>query len=148
RIGPHRRAQRKSAAGLLVVLRTLQHEIAARLVEPVDHLEVFVEVDALDGRYERLKYFQPADRAVLPPLPRRFEPRSPGRADAADKDQPRIIRLGQIDGDFAFADFTLSNHFSIQGYVERLDHTGPAGAIVGDELVDLGLALRAQRRKT
>src|SRR3954466_13672859 len=36
---------------------------------------------------------------------------------------------------------------SIQGYVERLDDGGPAGAIVGDELIDLGLALWPQRRK-
>src|SRR5215470_1844887 len=48
RIRPHRRAQRERATGRFVVLRALQHEIAARPVQPVDHLEVGIEIDALD----------------------------------------------------------------------------------------------------
>src|SRR6185295_6282775 len=98
---------RKGAARLLIVLRTLQHEVAARLVQPVDHLEILVEIDALDGGHERLEDFQPADRAVLPPLPRRLQPRRPGRADAADEHQLRIPLTWKIDRDFAIAQFTF-----------------------------------------
>ena len=64
RIGPHRRAQRERAAGFLVVLRALQHQVAARLVQPVDHFETFVEIDALDRGHPRLENLQPAHRAV------------------------------------------------------------------------------------
>src|SRR5262245_11383140 len=111
RIGPHRRAQREGATGLLVVLRALQHQVAARLMQPVDHFEIFVEIDALDGRHKRLKNFQPANRAVKAPLPRRLQPRGPGRADAADEHEPGVAGGRQIDGDLALADFTLSYHF-------------------------------------
>ena len=40
RIGAHGRAQRERAAGVFVVLRALQHQIAARLMQPVDHFEI------------------------------------------------------------------------------------------------------------
>ena len=93
RIGPHRRAQREGAAGFLVVLRALQHEVAARLVQPVDHFEILVEIDALDRGHPGLEDLQPADRAIVPALPRRLQPRGPGRADAADEDEPGIARL-------------------------------------------------------
>ena len=112
RVRPHRRAQRERAAGRFVVLRALQHEIAARLMQPVDHFEIGVEIDALQRRHPWLENLEPADRAVVTSLPRRLQARGPGRADAADEDEPGIVRRRHLDGEFAFADFTLSNHAS------------------------------------
>ena len=43
-------------------------------------------------------------------LPRRHEARGPWRADAADEDKAGVARRRHRDGEFAFADFTLSNH--------------------------------------
>ena len=37
RIGPHRRTQRKGAAALGIMMRRLQHEVAARLIHPIEH---------------------------------------------------------------------------------------------------------------
>ena len=110
RVRPHRRAQRKCTARRFVVLRALQHQIAARLMQPVDHLEIGVEIDPLQRRHPGLENLQPADRAVVTPLPRRRQARGPGGADTADEDKPGIARRGHIDGEFAFADFILSNH--------------------------------------
>src|SRR5258705_527297 len=74
------------------------------------NLEIAVEIDPLQRRYPGFENLQPANRAIVTPLPRRLETRSPGRADTADEDQPGIGRLGHLDREFAFADFTLSNH--------------------------------------
>src|SRR5258708_3419207 len=65
RVRPHRRAQRECASGGFVVFRTLQHEIAARQIQPVDHFAVGVEIDALQRRPPRLENLQPADGAVV-----------------------------------------------------------------------------------
>ena len=56
----------------------------------------------------------PADRAVLAALPRRLQPRFPGRADAADEDEAGVAGRRHIDGEFAVADFTFPNHLLIQ----------------------------------
>ncbi|MGY3366863.1 hypothetical protein ACVWZL_003988 [Bradyrhizobium sp. GM2.4] len=112
RIRAHRRAQRKRAAGLLVVLRALQDDVAARLVEPVKHFEIAVEIDALDRRHERLEDLEPTYRAVCPALPRGLHPRAPGRADAADEDESGILRRRQLDGDFTLAELVFANHMS------------------------------------
>src|ERR1700761_1497447 len=70
RIGPDRRSQRKRAARLAVLLRALQHQIARRVVQPVDHLEMLVEVDALERRHPGLENLYPADRSIVVALPR------------------------------------------------------------------------------
>src|SRR5581483_5297346 len=110
RIGAHRRAQREGAAGRLVVLRTLQHEVAARLVEPVDDFQVRIKVHALDGGHPGLEDLEPADRSVMASLPRGLEPRSPWRADAANEDEPGVLCLGHLDRKLALANFVLSYH--------------------------------------
>src|ERR1700676_1977705 len=110
RVRPHRRAQREGAARRFVVLRALQHEIAARLMEPVDHFEIAIEIDSLQRRHPGLENFEPAHRTVMTALPRRLQTRGPRRADAADEHQPSVARRRHLDGDFPFADFTFSNH--------------------------------------
>ena len=92
----------------------LQHDVAARLVQPIEHFEVRVEVDAFQRHNPWLEDFKPADRAIMPSLPRRCQPRRPRCADAADKDQAGVLRRRHIDDEFAFADFTFSNHAQIQ----------------------------------
>jgi hypothetical protein len=61
-----------------------------------------------------LENLEPADRTVVTPLPRRHLARGPGRANAADEDKTGITRRRHLDGQLPFADFTLSNHVSIQ----------------------------------
>src|SRR5882762_3218229 len=79
-------------------------------MQPIDHFEIAVEIDPLQCRHPGLENLEPADRAVVTPLTRRLETRGPGRADTADEDQPGISRLRHLDREFAFANFTLSNH--------------------------------------
>ena len=64
----------------------------ARQMQPVDHFEIAVEIDALQRRHPRLENLQPADRTVMTSLPRRILARGPGRADAADEDEAGIAR--------------------------------------------------------
>jgi hypothetical protein len=82
-------------------------------MQPVEHFEIGVEIDALERRQPWLKNLEPADRAIVTSLPRRLQPRGPGGADAADEDQAGVARPGHVDGEFAFADFTFSNHVSL-----------------------------------
>src|SRR5437016_8599183 len=96
RIRPLWRAQRKGAARRFVVLRTLQHQIAARQMQPIDHFEVGVEVDPLQRRHPWLENLEPAHRAIMTPLPWCLETRGPGRADAAVELQPGVARAGQL----------------------------------------------------
>src|SRR5262249_40421735 len=79
-------------------------------MQPVNHFEVGIEVDALDRGHERLEDFQAAHRAVMGPLPRRCQPRGPGRANATDEDQAGVLGRWQRNGDFAFADLVFSYH--------------------------------------
>src|SRR5471032_3311341 len=79
-------------------------------MQPIEHFEITVEIDALQRRQPRLENLEPAHRAVMPTLPRRLQARGPGGADAADEDQAGVTRRRHLDGEFAFADFTFSNH--------------------------------------
>src|SRR6202020_1489655 len=79
-------------------------------MQPVDHLQMRVEIDALKRRHPRLKNFDPADRAIIATLPRRFLAQFPGGADAADEDQTGIAGLGHVDGHLALAQLLLSDH--------------------------------------
>src|SRR5437879_2532180 len=85
-------------------------------MQPVDHLDIFVAVDALDRGHPRLENLEPTDRAILAALPGCLQPRFPGRADAADKHQPGVAGRRHVDGDFALADFAFSNHVLILLY--------------------------------
>ncbi len=85
RIGPRRRAQRKGAALLGVMARRLQHQIAPRLVHPVEQQHVAHGFEAREALGPARIELDGADgvglarvlRAILAPLPR--------RADAADE---------------------------------------------------------------
>jgi hypothetical protein len=83
-------------------------------VQPVDHFEILIKIHALDRGHPGLENLQTADRAVLAALPRRLQPRFPGRADTADKHQPGVAGRRHVDGDFALANFAFSNHVLIQ----------------------------------
>ena len=101
-------AVRKAARGEA----TLHPHVAARLVQPINHFEIFVEVDALDRWHPGLENLEPADRPVVTALPRRLQPRGPGRADAADEVKRSVARGRYIDGDLAVTDFHFSYHRS------------------------------------
>ena len=64
-----------------IIGRALAHEIAARLVQPVEDLDPLERLDPVQRRDPGLVDLDPADRPVGPPLARTFEPRRPGRAD-------------------------------------------------------------------
>ena len=104
RVGPRRRAQREGAALLAVVPRHLQHEVAPRLVHPVEHdrwLQVSTPCSACAQRGSTSMVQTASDsrgvlRAVLALLP--------GRADAADEIERGVEVLGQVDGDLAVPD--------------------------------------------
>ena len=55
RVGPHGRAQREGAARRPVVLGALAHEVAARSVEPVEHLHLTVPGRARRGPHPRAR---------------------------------------------------------------------------------------------
>src|SRR5262249_5797094 len=92
RVRPHRRAQGEGATRVPVVLRALQHEVAARPMQPVDHLKIGIEIDALDRGHIRLKDFKPAYWAVETALSRRCQSRGPGRTDASDENKTGVLR--------------------------------------------------------
>src|SRR5580698_2281508 len=79
-------------------------------MQPVDHLQMRVEIDALERRHPRLENLDPADRAIIAALPRRFLAQFPGGADAADEDQTGIAGLRHVDGHLALAQLLLSDH--------------------------------------
>ena len=110
RIGSDRRAQRKCAARLAVFLRALQHDVARRAMQPVDHFQMRVEIDAHERRHPRLKNLDPADRAIMAALPRRLLTQFPGGADPADEDETGVVGRGHIDGDLALAQFGFYAH--------------------------------------
>ena len=80
----------------------------------MSHFEIGVEVDPLQRRHPWFENLEPADRAIMAPLPRHLETRGPGRADAADEHQPGIARRRHLDRQLSVADFTFSDHVSIQ----------------------------------
>ena len=79
-------------------------------MQPVDHFQMRVEIDALERRHPRLEDFDPADRAIVTALPRRLLAQFPGCADAADEDEAGVVGRGHIDGDLALAQFGLYAH--------------------------------------
>src|SRR5262249_44304773 len=83
-----------------------------RPVQPINHFEIAVKIDALDRWYPTLEDFQAADRPVLAALPRRLQPRGPGRADAADEDEASILCRRNLDREFAFAKLFVFCHLS------------------------------------
>ena len=108
RVWPLWRAQRKCAARRFVVLRTLQHQIAARQVQPVRSLRDWVEVDPLQRRHPWFENLEPADRAIMAPCRGTSRREVQARTDAADEYQPGIARRRHLDGQLSFADLTFS----------------------------------------
>src|SRR5258706_14218553 len=82
-------------------------------MQPIDHFEVGIEIDPLQRRHPRLENLEPADRAIMTPLPRHLETRGPGRADAPDEHQPGIAPRRHLDRQLPFADFTRQNHLRL-----------------------------------
>ncbi|OIQ66762.1 hypothetical protein GALL_516650 [mine drainage metagenome] len=84
------------------------------MMQPVDHFEMFIEIDALQRRHPRLENLEPANRTAMAPLPRRILARGPGRTDTADEDEASVTGWRHLDGELALTNFTFSNHVSIQ----------------------------------
>ncbi|MNL57015.1 hypothetical protein D3C87_1805480 [compost metagenome] len=59
---------------LAVVARALQHEIAARPIEPIEDLQALEPLDALQRLDPGCKNLDPADRPVMAPLAGATEP--------------------------------------------------------------------------
>src|SRR5262245_27553845 len=112
RIGPHRRAQRENATGIAVAARTLQHKIAPRLVQPVEHFQALELADAVEALVPRLEDFYAAGRAVGPALPRTLQPVGPWRSDAADEIELSVSGRRRLDRDLARADLVQAHHGS------------------------------------
>jgi hypothetical protein len=110
RIRADRRAQRKRAARRAVVGRALAHEVAARLVQPVENLDPLVRLDPIQRRDPGLGDFDAADGAVGSPLARTIETRDPWRADDSDEGDPGIERRGRFDRDLVSPDFVQPHH--------------------------------------
>src|SRR5437879_3693519 len=79
-------------------------------MQPVDHFEIGIEIDALDRGHPGLENLEATDRAVVAALPRGLQARGPRRADAADEDEAGIAGRRHINGKFAVADFTFTYH--------------------------------------
>src|ERR1700688_1225203 len=79
-------------------------------MQPVDHFQMRVEIDALECRNPRLENLDPADRAAMAALPRRLLAQFPGCADAADEDKTSVAGLGHVDGDLALAQLGFYRH--------------------------------------
>ena len=91
---------------------TLQHDVAARLVEPVEHFEIAVEIDALDGGHERLEDLEPAHRTVCRPCRGVSSREVQGVRMRPMKTRPASSVDGNVDGDLALAEFVFANHMS------------------------------------
>jgi hypothetical protein len=110
RVRPRRRAQRKSAALLAGMPRHLQHEIAPRLVHPIEDEEVRAGLDASQRRGKARVDLQRADgvgftrvlRALLAPGPRRSHP--------ADEIEMGVELLRQGDRDLALSNAEIIAH--------------------------------------
>src|SRR5262249_46297131 len=107
---PRRRSERKGAAGSSIIRRALQHEIAARKVQPIKHLDPLVLIEVGERWNPRLKHLDAAKRPVRPSLSRRLHARRPRRVDAADKYEASIGRRRRCHRDLGFAYFILANH--------------------------------------
>src|ERR1700687_1652605 len=46
----------------LLFFRALPHQVAARQMQPIDHLEIGIKIDALQRRHPWLENLEPADR--------------------------------------------------------------------------------------
>lgn len=87
RIGAHRGSQGKRAMGVGVAGGTLQDQIAARLMQPVDHFDLRKLVESLERGHPRFENLDPAHWPVMTALPRSLQPVGPGRMDATDEDK-------------------------------------------------------------
>jgi hypothetical protein len=108
--GTNRRAQRKRSAGQAVIGRALPHEVAARLMQPIENLDPLVRLDPVQRRDPGLSDLDAADRSVGSPLARAFEPRGPGRADQSDEREAGVERGGRFDRDLVTPNFVQSHH--------------------------------------
>jgi hypothetical protein len=90
RVRSNGRAQRKRAARLTIIGRTLAHEVASRLVQPIKDLDPLERLDPVQRRDPRVSDFDAADGAVGSPLTRTIETRGPWRADNSDEREPGV----------------------------------------------------------
>jgi len=75
-------------------------------VQPVEHLQPFVRLDAVERRRPAFVDLDAAERPVDVAAVRTLGQRRPGRADGADE-REACIRGGQVDGDFVPAQVVL-----------------------------------------
>ena len=104
RVGPGRRAQGKGAALGAVMAGHLQHQIARRLVHPVEHDEMGAGLHVLEGRRPALIDLEGADGVGFAGVFRAVLARLPRRVDAADEIEPGVGLVRQLDRHFAVAD--------------------------------------------
>src|SRR5262249_29187237 len=110
RIRADRRAQREHAAPARIVLRRLQDEVAARLVQPVDRLRMLELLEPLQTRGPRLEQPHFAKGAIELALFRRVSTRLPRRMNDPDEDQPRVAAIGKLDRNFTVPQFLNLSH--------------------------------------
>src|SRR6202012_5402942 len=117
-------------------------------MQPVDHFEIFVQIDALQGRYPRLENLEPAHRTVMTSLSWGIETRGPGRADAADENETGVVRLRHLDGLFAFTNFALSNHLRLASKSRRhyASHHLPASITASPQIKPAKIERRVRKK--
>src|SRR5438309_1649682 len=84
--------------------------IPARQVQPIEHLDLLILGDAVERRDPGLEHLDAAGRPVLPSLARAGQAILPRRVDAADEDQPGIVRRRRRDRRLAVAQLVLADH--------------------------------------
>jgi len=136
RVWPHRRAQRESAGRPAGAVGRLQHEIAARMMHPVENLDARVDRDAGERLAPAFIHHDGADRsfqaaalgAVFPPMPRRVD-----RADEVNAG----VRLCRQNGcRLSFAQYVVGHWGTVTGFrgwrpvarADQIDLDGGCGA--------------------
>jgi len=90
----------------------LTNEIAAGLVEPVQHFDPLEILDTVEGGDPGLADLDAADRAVFAPAMRTVPRRGPGCPDDADEHEARRARFGRLDRDFIPPPLARGHHAS------------------------------------
>ena len=73
------------------------HEIAARPVQPVDHIDLLEALESFQRRHPRIKNLDAADRAILVALLRRHLSVGPWRMDAPDEEEAHRLAVGLME---------------------------------------------------
>src|SRR5271166_2738177 len=110
RVGPHRRADGEGPLREAVPARTLPHEIAAGLMQPVEDLDPLERLDPFERRGPRRADLDPAEGPVGAAVVRAVGARWPRRPDDADEDEAGVDRMRPVDRNLVLTDVVVRRH--------------------------------------